>query len=264
MIAEKAVLSMWLTYLKSLKTQHALKEPILSCAPNAAMVITGVNQNLFNSIILQTPIDKFRLIDELRTTQKNLDLPLTAWLSSDTDLADFSDMLERNFDSPGPFYGMLLEVEQAIPFTHSAKITIEQVKGLEQAEEYAQIFCKVFHFPSLFHPTISWAVAQYENSKPSGLSYIARVDGVAVGVCSLMFDDDLKECQAGGLYNACVLPEFRKMGIGTAMANHRVLVAKEMGLDYISILLMSDAMARGYCERLGFVHQNTLTPFYVA
>ena len=264
MLAKNAVLSMWLTYLKSLKVNPALLEPFLTCAPKASTVITGIQQHLYNSIILQNPTDNSRLIEELYTVQKNLDLPLTVWLSSDTDSAGFEDILKKNFDSPGPFYGMVLEVARATLLAHSPKITIEPVKNLQQAEEYAQLFCKVFHFPSLLNPTIDWAVAQYENSKPSGLSYIARVDGIAAGVSSLMFDDEFEGCKAGGLYNACVLPEFRKMGVGTAMASHRIKVAQEMGLEYISILLMSDAMARGYCERLGFVHQSTLTPFYIS
>jgi hypothetical protein len=51
--------------------------------------------------------------------------------------------------------------------------------------------------------------------------------------------------------------------VATAMASHRVKKAKALGLEYLSVILMSDAMARGYCEKLGFKNYKTLTPFFL-
>ena len=98
---------------------------------------------------------------------------------------------------------------------------------------------------------------------PSVYSYIARVHGVVAGVCALVIDEKFNNCSTGGLYDGCVLPEFRKLGVGTAMACYRIKVAQALGLQSLSIVLMSDGMARGYCNRLGFKKHHVMTPYYI-
>lgn len=46
------------------------------------------------------------------------------------------------------------------------------------------------------------------------------------------------------------------------MANYRLKIAEDLGLDYLSITVMSDAITRGYCKRLGFVTHNLMAPYY--
>ena len=158
---------------------------------------------------------------------------------------------------------MLLDLQQANLTACPKEVTIEQVKNREQAVIYATLLCEVFNFPRLFEHTINWLEQQIYAPQPSGYSFLAKVNGEVAGACSLMVDYHFKEFRAGGLYNACVAPKFRKYGVGTAMACHRVNIAKELGFDCLSIILMSDAMARGYCQRMGFTSYGTLTPYYV-
>ena len=67
----------------------------------------------------------------------------------------------------------------------------------------------------------------------------------------------------GGFYNAAVKPEGRGKGVATAMARQRIMDAKELEIDHISIILMADAMARGYCEKLGFKDCCEITPYLI-
>lgn len=232
--------------------------------PDASIVITGINENLYNSIFLYHPVNDSQIIQELSALQSTLKLPLTAWVTDAPSAPKLHHILSAKFSSPGPFYGMLLDLNKANFSVCLEGISIEPVTNHYQAEMYAKVFSDTFHFPNIFEPTIRWAVNQYETLNQSGISYIAKVNGVVAGVCSLIIDREFKEFKTGGFYNACVLPEFRKRGIGTAMACHRVKAAKKIGLKQVSILLMSNAMARGYCERLGFMNFATLTPYYVS
>ena len=260
---DKAVLSTLVEYLRSLNMDQSLTNPSLKYDPDAFSVFTGLNENLYNSVFLKHPSDNLALIKELNAIQHDLKLPLTAWVTADTDSPQLGQLLNEHYQSPGSFYGMLLDLNKANLSTCPSYVSIEQVKNQQQAEEYSEVFSKTFNFPNLRTHTTHWASNQYKATNPSGLSYIAKVDGIAAGVCSLMFNNVFHEFKTGGLYNACVLPEFRKRGIGTAMACHRINVAKEMGLEYLSIVLMSTAMARGYCERLGFTNYQSLTPYYI-
>lgn len=262
-LKDKAILSTWFEYLNSLKLDSLLANISLKSDPQALSVVTGIQQNLYNSIFIHSPENEMSLLQELQNIQHDLKLPLTAWISSLTQSSTVEKFLKQKFSSPGAFYGMLLELRQAQITPCPKEITMEHITNQQQAEEYAHLFSEVFNFPALLERTINWVIQQTKDSEPSGYSFLARVNGELAGVCTLIIDRHFKEFKTGGLYNACVLPKFRKHGVGTAMACQRVNKAKELGLEYLSILLMSDAMARGYCHRLGFIPCGVMTPYYI-
>ena len=258
------VVSTWLASLNSLKINQTAVERILKYAPQSSLVITGANENFYNSVMLCNPTDNAKLVEELRILQQELAHPLTAWVTKDTNSYDLEQALNEQFQSPGPFYGMLLDLNKANLTACSTNISIEPVSNSEEAEEFGSVFCKVFNFhPDLLERTANRAVLQSTKEPPSVYSYIARVHGVVAGVCALVIDEKFNNCSTGGLYDGCVLPEFRKLGVGTAMACYRIKVAQALGLQSLSIVLMSDGMARGYCNRLGFKKHHVMTPYYI-
>lgn len=261
-LEEKAILSTWLNYLNALKI-NSFAGRALTNDPKALIALTGTREYLYNSVFINTPENDAALIQELQDLQGDINLPLTVWLSPLTQSPTIAVLLKQKFITPGSFYGMLLDVHQANITTCPKGITIEQISTKEQAQKYATIFCEEFNFPNLLEPTVAMVVEQMNAPEQLGCSFIARIDGELAGISTLIVDKSFTAFKTGGLYNACVLPRFRKYGVGTAMACHRVHVAKELGLDYLSILLMSDAMARGYCERLGFISYGAMTPFYI-
>lgn len=259
---DKAILSTFVEVFKSFQTD-TITQPSLKYDPTAIISIANLDALFFNGIYIKNPLDQKKLIEELQNIQHNLGKPLTIWVTAETQIPEFEEMLKARFESPGSFYGMLLDINQAKLSSSHEKITVELVKNKEQANDFAKIFCEVFHFPSLLEHTAKWAINQYEMNNPVCMNYISKINSVVAGVSSLAIDRNFKTFNAGGFYNACVLPEFRKSGIATAMATHRVNVAKALGLEYLSIVLMSDAMARGYCEKLGFINYKTMTPYYI-
>ncbi|MBA2650800.1 MAG: GNAT family N-acetyltransferase [Tatlockia sp.] len=259
---DKAILSTFVEVFKSFQLDPII-QPSLKYDPTAVISIANLDELFFNGICIKNPLDQKKLIEELQDTQHNLGKPLTIWVTAETQIPEFEEMLKARFESPGSFYGMLLDLKQAkLSFSHE-NIIVEPVTNKEQAHDFAKIYCEVFHFPRLQEHTTRWAIKQYEIDNPVCMNYLSKIDGVVAGVSSLAIDRNFKTFNAGGFYNACVLPEFRKSGIATAMATHRVNAAKALGLEYLSIVLMSDAMARGYCEKLGFINHNTMTPYYI-
>ena len=188
---------------------------------------------------------------------------MTIWITPETQGQEFEKKLKEQFESPGAFYGMLLDLKSANLSPTPQNITIKLVQSHNDANTFARIYCDTFHFSSLLEHTEKWAIAQYKMDNPTCINYIARVDGVDAGVSTLVIDRNFNEFRAGGFYNACVLPQYRKSGVATAMACHRIEVSKTIGLDYLSIILMSDAMTRGYCTKLGFKDCKTLTPYFI-
>lgn len=259
---DKAILSTFVEVFRSFQIDTII-QPSLKYDPTALISIANLDALFFNGIYIKNPLDQKKLIEELQDLQHDLGKPLTIWITAETQIPEFEEMLKARFESPGSFYGMVLDLNQAKLSSSHEKITVELVKNKEQANAFAKIFCEVFHFQSLLEHTTRWAMKQYEMENPVCMNYLSRIDGIVAGVSSLAIDRNFKTFHAGGFYNACVLPEFRKSGIATAMASHRVNAAKKLGLEYLSIVLMSDAMARGYCEKLGFINHKTMTPYYI-
>lgn len=258
---DQAILSTFVEIFKSFQ-QSSMPNISLQFDPEATIVLTGLNDVFFNSICIKTPLDQEKLLMELKNLQQQLKVPLTIWITHETVAPEFEILLKKNFESPGPFYGMLLDLQQAQLTKIPGNISIEVVESSSQAKEFAKIYCEVFHL-NVLKEIEQWVIQQYEMDNPTCISYIARVNGKIAGVSSLVIDRSFKAFKTGGFYNACVLPDFRKNGVATAMACHRIQVAKSLGLENISIILMSDAMARGYCEQLGFKNYHTLTPYFI-
>lgn len=258
---DQAILSTFVEIFKSFQLS-SIPKISLQFDPEATIVLTGLNDIFFNSICIKTPIDQEKLLMELKNLQQQLKVPLTIWITHETAVPEFEILLKENFESPGPFYGMLLDLKQA-PLTKTPNnISIEVVESPTQAKEFAKIYCEIFHL-NVLEEIEKWAIKQYEMDNPTCITYIARVNGKIAGVSSLVIDHSFKAFKTGGFYNACVLPDFRKHGVATAMACHRIQVARNLGLENISIILMSDAMARGYCEQLGFKNYQTMTPYFI-
>jgi len=262
LIENKAILSTFMEVIASFN-MHEHQQFSLQSDPEARVCISGINEVFYNSICIKNPQNIAQFIEEIQSIHSDLKKPLTIWITAETNAPELADILNQKFESPGPHHAMLLEINKAKLTPCPENITIEQVTKPEQAYAYGKMLSEIFHLPNLQNPMTEWVINQYESSKPVCLNYMAKIDGKLAGTSALAIDRSFSAFNAGGLYNGGVLPEFRHQGIGTAMANHRLHMAREMGLEYLSILLMSDAMAKGYCERLGFESYQTMTPWFI-
>lgn len=235
-------------------------QPNLESDPNAHVCMTGINEAFYNNIYLSESVDLSLINDELLSLRKNYSFPLTVWIEHQGDYENTTHTLQKSFQTPGPFHGMEITLEGKN--FNTGDINIIEVGSKEHAKCYAEIYCEVFGFQSMEQLTIDWLISQLDD-RPDALSYIAYVDGNPAGISSLMINKDETTNTIGGLYNACVREPFRKRGIGTAMAQHRLKRAVELGMNSVSIMLMSSGMARGYCLRSGFKNVLALTPFII-
>jgi GNAT superfamily N-acetyltransferase len=259
---DKAILSTFAETFKSFQSSQ-ITQPLFKYDPDATVIMNGVNEILFNSVCIKNPLDQEKLIKEFQAFHHILKKPLTIWLTPETQADGLEEKLKEQFETPGYFCGMLLDLKKAHLFVTPNTIKIIPVANQQDANYFAKIYCEVFGFPNLLEYIEKWVRKQYEADPPICINYLAKIDDSVAGVCSLVVDKNFKDFNTGGLYNACVLPKYRKMGVATAMANYRIEVAKTLGLDCLSIILMSDAMARGYCEKIGFQNYMTMIPFFL-
>lgn len=271
MNAKSPIVSTAEFYFESFKLDNWLDIVPLKNAPDSRIIVTGTNSYVHNNIFIKSDhpdIDKIALIRELQDLKKSLNgLPVTMWLTTETKIPDIHKVFSRHFQSSGTFYGMLLDLSQVNDSTfpqYSHRITVEEVKSNELARHFADILDKVFRCPNVKALELDWTTAQFtRESPPDSLNYVAFADGIPAGISSLIVDKEYTPYLTGGFYADGVLSEFRKLGIATAMGVRRVRTAQALGMQHVSTVLMSDVMARGYYERLGFVDVETMIPYFL-
>ena len=79
---DKAILSTWIEYLNSLKLDSSLVNLSLKHDPHALSVMTGIKENLYNSVFINSPMNDSAVLQELpgntarlKSTINSLDIP---------------------------------------------------------------------------------------------------------------------------------------------------------------------------------------------
>jgi ribosomal protein S18 acetylase RimI-like enzyme len=86
--------------------------------------------------------------------------------------------------------------------------------------------------------------------------FLAELDGIPVGTSILATHDNL-----AGLYWDSVHPEYREMGIASAMVKKRMDLARHLGHD--KIFCQAESPSRNLYRRLGFISVGSL-PTYIS
>lgn len=99
--------------------------------------------------------------------------------------------------------------------------------------------------------TIDKLQKQFDNCRPMFLFY---QDAVPVGYFSLVKCGD----EEWELNNLAVLPEYRHLGIGSAMVKYAVATVKNYGGNKISIgIIEENTLLKNWYLKLGFIHIST-------
>ena len=86
------------------------------------------------------------------------------------------------------------------------------------------------------------------------LMFVDEEDGIIRGYCSLLLKKD-KECE---LSNLSVLPEYRHRGIGAALLEHSVRIAREHRCEVMRLSIVEEnTVLRNWYEQHGAVHTGT-------
>jgi ribosomal protein S18 acetylase RimI-like enzyme len=86
------------------------------------------------------------------------------------------------------------------------------------------------------------------------LMFVDEESGVLRGYYSLLLKKDT-ECELG---NLSVLPEYRHLGIGTALLKHAVRTAREQNCSVMRLSIVEEnSMLRKWYEQYGAVHTGT-------
>jgi GNAT superfamily N-acetyltransferase len=197
-------------------------------AANIAWVITGVPHDDYNGVIWARLIDDEAeqlpsiLVERFRMHQ----LPSCWHLDAGTQPADLCDRLERLGCRPvEPAIGTAARIVDVTRNMRTLpQLTIERVTTTEELETWMDVFTAVSGEPRSPRDTlyVSLGLKRLEPLR----HYLARLDGRPVGVSQLFLGQ-----QVAGVYSVAVRPDYRRLGIGTALVQQSLAEARTLGYD---------------------------------
>jgi ribosomal protein S18 acetylase RimI-like enzyme len=125
-------------------------------------------------------------------------------------------------------------------------IQIETVQDDAGLREWTSIGIEGFDFPTFAEePVFAMHRAIGRDAARSHEMYLARIDGTAVGMATLV-----TECGVATLQNLATRKNARRQGVGTALPRHVMREGRKRGLA--TGVLQASSMGQGVYRRIGF------------
>lgn len=171
----------------------------------------------------------------------NFRIEITPPNSSD---ALFRALTERGFYQSGfhaSFIGEPLEIKESV---NQTEIEVRSLKK-DEFDLFASIYVEGFGLPSFIQNGIK------QNNEilydvPGWEFYVAFVKGMPVGIAVLFVKDEIATLAA-----AATLPEYRSIGVQSALLHKRIQVAIEKGAKYITSEAAFGSASHRNMERAG-------------
>lgn len=103
---DQEILSTFIEFMRSLEETHSPSDDICSFEDETMILVkTNINEPLYNNIFLKKHSAHANLIPTLRQLKQSMALPLTVWVTAETEhQPETQNLLHANFKSPGSFY----------------------------------------------------------------------------------------------------------------------------------------------------------------
>ena len=176
------------------------------------------------------------------------DTPIGCWVGPFSPQSEFGDhLVARGFIHGATMTAMAVDLStlnEHAPMPQG--FVISEVKSMDDLVTWCQIMTTVSEFPDFA------AAAFLEMYRDIGICgdpdwrlYLGAVDGAPVGTSSLFFNAGV-----AGIHSVATVPEFRGLGIGTALTRSPLLDVRRQGYE-IGVLYSSE-MAVGLYRDIGF------------
>ena len=226
-------------------------------ATNIAWIITGVPADDYNGVIWARLTDEEAdllpsiLVDRFRMHQ----LPSIWHLDAATQPADLSERLAGLGCEPvAPAIGTAAPIVEATRGMRDLpQLTVDRVTTPEELATWMDVWSSVSGEPRAAREALytSLGLRRIEPLR----HYLARLDGRPVGVSQLFLGQ-----QVAGVYAVGVRPEYRRLGIGTALVQRPLLEARTLGYDVAVADPAGDTLP--FFTKLGLIQFTSPFPRY--
>lgn len=167
--------------------------------------------------------------------------------------SDFSvDLWQRGFQEDGELDVMVWKKPRTVAAPPGVKV--RAVGGDADMATAVEIVLRGFDFP-LDWKEVLLSSLDLEADDVRGQTLLAEVDGVPVGVASLVRTGD----KIAGIYSVATLAEFRRRGVATALSLRCIEAYQETDDEVLTLQVVHGSDAQRLYEKLGFETSYTLS-----
>ena len=167
-------------------------------------------------------------------------------------------LIEQGFSCVQTFSGKICDLKKYETPSNTASfanLRVVQVQKEKELDAWLLPIQVSFEFSEEISASFLQIIKQlFVKSKDSLQHFMAFQNDKHVGSASLFLDKN-----SAGLYNLGVLPSFRKQGVGRALKQFRIQIAKEKG--YSCAVIQSSDMGNNLDTKLGFTEYMRLQAY---
>lgn len=180
---------------------------------------------------------------------KKAKMPFVWFVDENTNQPLEQALLRRGFIFSGVFQGVVGVLDKPLSqFPRPKGYTFERAEGAKAIGEFNELICEIFGVKSpskeMFHN-----ILQVDSQKkvPEMYHWIARKEGRVVSAVTTLIKD-----QIVSFWNVATVPELRRQGLSTTLHCLALDDAVQKGCRIGTSYLMSEALAFGICQKLGY------------
>lgn len=240
----------WRTLISSFKTAETLEGATLVCNPEIPLYVLN-----HAACIKSNEDDCSKLINRVEEYFRLRQLPFVCFrTSSMTRPKSFVSLLESASFEPKSEQSVMVLKKAEITENENAKVVIKRVNSYSDVDVFDKLMLTIFEMPT------EWKRSFDEFTRicmQSGWRfYLANYLGKPVGTCALFSSGKI-----GGIFNVGTLPEYRKMGIGTALTLQALRDSADSGNKVHTLQAETGGNAQRLYEKVGF-EVDHLTRFF--
>lgn len=213
--------------------------------------LSGISFPTLNTVI-GCPINQKAwdtCIEEQLQYFKAAKLPFV-WYVNEEDNPEFKEkLISYGFQDPGMFQGVIGKLDYSIPNPEVPQnCTLELVSDEQTLEDFNELVCHTFGFQGdakfLFKQAL---VKASQNSDLPMLHWVVRKHGKVVSTVSTLIQGNQVS-----LWNGATALDLRGQGLSTALYRLALKDAMSKGCQIGMAFLMSEGLALGICQKLGY------------
>jgi hypothetical protein len=211
--------------------------------------LSGIPSPYYNGILGLPQSDWNACIDEQFNYFNKAKLPFTWYLDEGASLEFKTHLINRGFQDIGVFRGVIGALNKPIPSPEVPQgYTLELVKDAAALDEFNDLLCTSFGFHGVTKEFVKIVLeSATKNPQYPMFHWLARKQGKVVAILSTLIEGEIVS-----FWNGASLPEVRRQGLSTALRHLALRDAMTQGCRLGISYLMTEGMALGICNKLGY------------
>lgn len=207
--------------------------------------LSGLTECFYNAVIGAPKSSPEACIQEQKKFFQEKNFPFVWFLTKNTYPSFENALKEQGFQNIGTFKGVIgplpILQEPVVPIGY----TLERIEDEAALTEFNDLLCGEFSLKETTKDPLKKALLNFSGRYM--YHYGVRKEGKLVSILSTFIEGNLVS-----FWNTTTLPEERKKGLSTTLLTLALKDAVKKGCTTGASYLMTDGMALGICEKLGY------------